>query len=109
MIFNLTQISFSKASGEELTLKSFIISNRFLVESLETYFSIYLGVEGFKKHFFNVYYLREKEHEWGKGRDRGRHRIQSRFQARSCQHRARLGAQTHKPGDHDLNQSRTLN
>ena len=37
---------------------------------------------------FNVsLFLREAEteHEWGKGRERGRHRIQSRLQALSCQ------------------------
>ncbi|XP_053062180.1 ubiquitin carboxyl-terminal hydrolase 30 isoform X3 [Acinonyx jubatus] len=45
----------------------------------------------------------------GRGRERGRHRIRSRLQALSCQHRARHGAQTHKPQDHDLSQSRTPN
>ena len=38
-----------------------------------------------------------------------RHRIQSRLQALSCQHRAWCGAQTHELWDHDLRQSRTLN
>ena len=37
------------------------------------------------------------------------HRIQSRLQALSCQHKARHGAQTHKLWDHDLSSSRTLN
>ena len=41
--------------------------------------------------------------------ERGRHRIRSRFQALSCQHRARHGAQTHEPWDHDLSRSRKLN
>ena len=45
----------------------------------------------------------------GKGRERGRHRIRSRLQALSCQHRARCGAQTHGPRDHDLSRSWTLN
>ena len=46
--------------------------------------------------FFNVYlFLSETEHEWGRGRERGRHRIRSGLQALSCQHRARRGAQTH--------------
>ena len=35
--------------------------------------------------FFNVFYLllgqRETEHEWGRGRERGRHRIGNRLQA----------------------------
>ena len=52
---------------------------------------------------------RELEHEWGKGKERGRHRIRSRLQVLSCQHRAQHGAQTHEPQDHDLSQSWTFN
>ena len=52
---------------------------------------------------------RETEHEQGRGRERGRHRIPSRLQALSCQHRARRGARTHGPRDHDLSRSQTLN
>ena len=52
---------------------------------------------------------RETEHEQGRGRERGRHRIQSRLQVLSCRHRARRGARTHEPRDHDLSRSRTLN
>ena len=52
---------------------------------------------------------RETEHEQGRGRERGRHRIWSRLQAPSCQHRDRHGARTHRPWDHDLSRSRTLN
>ena len=63
-------------------------------------------------HFFkkNYLFLIETEHNWGRGRERRRHRIQSglRLQAPSCQHRARHGARTHKPRDHDLSQSQTL-
>ena len=44
----------------------------------------------------------------GAERDRGRHRIPSRLQAPSCRHRARRGAPTHEPRDHDLSRSRTL-
>ena len=51
----------------------------------------------------------ERQHEWKRSRARGRHRIQSRVQALSCQHRARCEAWTHKPWDHDLSRSRTLN
>ena len=51
----------------------------------------------------------EREHEWGRGRERGRHGIQNRLQALSCQHRAWGRAQTHKLQDHDLSRSGTLN
>ena len=51
----------------------------------------------------------ETECEWVRGREKGRHRIQSRLQAPSCQHRARRGARTHGLWDHDLSWSRTLN
>ena len=51
----------------------------------------------------------ETEHKWGRGRERGRYRIQSSLQALSCQHRAQCRVGTHEPGDHDLNWSQTLN
>ena len=56
-------------------------------------------------------YFWEREAVWaGEGqRDRGTHRIRSRLQALSCQHRARRGAQTHELWDHDLSRSRTSN
>ena len=59
---------------------------------------------GFFLIFFNVYLFlrqRETEHEWGRVRERGRHRIRSRLQALSCQHRARRRAQTHGPLIHN--------
>ena len=64
--------------------------------------------------FFNVFFIyfwerAETECEWVGGRERGRHRIPSRLQALSCQHGARCGARTHRPWDHDLSWSRTLN
>ena len=41
---------------------------------------------------FNVYlFLRDREHEQGRSRQRGRHRIQSRLQALSSEHRAPRG------------------
>ena len=52
---------------------------------------------------------RQTECEQGRGRERGRHRIQSRLQPLSCQHRARRRAWTHEPWDHDLSWSQTLN
>ena len=51
----------------------------------------------------------ETECKWRRGRERGRHRICSRLQALSCQHRAWHGARTHEPQDHALSWSRTLN
>ena len=65
----------------------------------------------FKKIFFNVYsFLRDRKtkHEQGKGRERRRHRIWSRFQTPSCQYRARRGARIHELWDHDLSWSRML-
>ena len=68
------------------------------------------------KNFLMFIYLSEREREspskgcrQGRGRERGRHRIQSRLQALSCQHRAPHGARTHEPRDHDLSWSRALN
>ena len=60
---------------------------------------------------FHVLFIfgRETECEEGRGRDRGRHRIRSRLLAPSHQHRARRGAQIHKPWGHDLSRSQTLN
>ena len=58
--------------------------------------------------FFNVYlFLRQCKQ--GRGRERGRHRIQSKLQALNCQHRAWHGAWTHELWDHDLSRSQTLN
>ena len=66
-----------------------------------------LGVAFKKKCLFS--FERETECKWGRGRERRRHRIWSRLQAPSCQHRARRGAPTHKPWDGDLSRSWTLN
>ena len=57
--------------------------------------------------FFNFvtfihFWERKTKHEWGRGRERGRHRIWSRPHASSCWHRAQYRAQTHKLWDHDL-------
>ena len=64
-----------------------------------------------KKFFFIVYFWqRERDRAWaGEGqRKRGRHRIGSRPQALSCQHRAQRGARTQEQQDHDLDRSWTL-
>ena len=58
---------------------------------------------------FIHFWERETERERGRGRGIQRHRIWSRLQALSCQHRARHGARTHGPWDHNLSQSQTLN
>ena len=61
----------------------------------------------------SVIYFWERERERQSmsmgGAKRGRHRIRSRLQALSCQHRARRGARTHRPQNHDLSQSQPLN
>ena len=56
-----------------------------------------------------IYFLRQRETEREQGKGRGRHRIWSRLQALSCQHRAQCGAWTHRLWDRDLSRSRTLN
>ena len=40
---------------------------------------------------FLFIFVTETEHEQGRARERGRHRIGSRLQALSCQHRAQRG------------------
>ena len=97
--------------------KYFILS-----EKLEDICYVYLELCVFyffyflcKKNFFLSLFIFERERgrqsvsRGGAERERGRHRIQSRLQPRSCQHRARLGARTHEPWDHDLSWSWTLN
>ena len=62
------------------------------------------------KIFFNIYFWEwETQCEQRRGRERGRHRIWSRLQALSYQHRAWCGAWTHEPRDHDLSWSLELN
>ena len=69
-------------------------------------------------YFFNVFFLlfvSEKKRQTDKAlagegqRERGRHKIQSRRQAPSCQHRARHSARTHKLWDHNLSWNQTPN
>ena len=63
----------------------------------------------FKNFVLMFIYFWETECKRGRGREKGRPRIQSRLQALSRQHRARCGARTHGLWDHDLSRSRTLN
>ena len=57
---------------------------------------------------FIYFWERNRMQVGERGRERGRHRIRSRLQALSCQHRAQCGARTHKPQDHDLSRSGRL-
>ena len=71
------------------------------------------NISFFKKILMFTYYFWETKGQsackgWAE-REGGRHRIRSRLQALSCQHRAGRGAWTHQPWDHDLSWSRTLN
>ena len=99
----LYSISLYKCSGIDYSILTFI-----------NIFPLSLPLWKFLKISFNVYlFLREgrskTERDWGRGRERGRHRIRSSFQALTCQHRARHGAWTHKSRNHDLSQSQMLN
>ena len=58
---------------------------------------------------FIYFWDRERHNMNREGSERRRHRIWSRFQALSCQHRAQRRAWTHRPWDHDLSRSQTLN
>ena len=53
--------------------------------------SVSFHVLNFFECVFTFESERETEHEWGRSRERGRHRIRSGLQALSCQHRARCG------------------
>ena len=58
-----------------------------------------------------IFFLRERQTDIAREgqRERRRHRIWSRLQALSCQHRAQCGAWTHELWDHDLRWRQTLN
>ena len=59
------------------------------------------------KKIFIYFWERQTECEGVRGRERGRHRIWSRLQAPSYEHRARRESRIHELWDHDLSQSRT--
>ena len=75
--------------------------------SSESHPCLILQMNSLKKLFFTFIYFweTETEHKWGRDRERMRHRIWTRFQALSCQHRAQHRAWTHKVWDHDLSWS----
>ena len=58
---------------------------------------------------FIYFWDRERQSMNEGGSERGRNRIWSRLQAPNYQHRAWRRAQTHRPWDHVLSRSRTLN
>ena len=78
---------------------------------LQPFYRRFTWFSDLKKIFLRFIHFLETEtaHEWGRGRERGRHRTQSRLQALSCQHRAPWGAWTHERWDHDLSWSRSPN
>ena len=71
------------------------------------FFSVCSNLVQFFKMFIYSW-GREIECVQGRGRVRGRHRMQSILRAPNCQRRVRCGAWTHQPRDHDLSQSQTL-
>ena len=77
-------------------------------DSYHTGFFVGGGSFLFFKLLFTLERERETEHERGR-KEGGGHRMWNRLQALSCQHRARCGAQTHKPWDHDLSRCQMLN
>ena len=59
-------------------------------------------------NFFKCLFIFETDHESGRVREKGRHRIWNMLQALNCQHRAWHGARIHELWNHDLSQSWTL-
>ena len=109
---------------EVLTQRYYILISSIFLKHIDQRTSLLLSSSSssssaknlFKKNIFNVYFWeREREREseskpeQGRDRERGRHRMWSRLQALSCQHRAWGRTQAYKSGDHDLSQCWTLN
>ena len=91
-----------------------VLAFDYLVSSVAIYFILGRVYIWKKKNLTSIYFWLQRERECariggGRGRERGRHRIWSRLQVLRCQHGARLGARTHKPGDHDLSRLKRLN
>ena len=77
---------------------------------LNLHFSyVYFLMPGISMFLMFYFWERKTEREQGMDRERGRHRIWSRLQGLSYQHRAWRGAWTHELWDQDLSWSRTLN
>ena len=100
-------------SGEECTGWGWLISHFLGASSDCSQVSVTSSTMIIFLIFFTSIYFweteRETEHKNRKGREIGRHRMGSRLQAMSCQHRAWCGARTHRLQDYDLSRSQTLN
>ena len=109
-VFYVSEIKVDKSQSKAFNQRTFMeLSTYPLLKFLQTASKLTECIETFlldNTFFFKYLFVfegeRETEHEQGRGRERGRHRIQSRLQALNCQHRARCGAQTREPRDHDL-------
>ena len=75
------------------------------------YIAVWLTCVYISKIFlmFIYFWERQRQNTNGLGAERGRHRIRSRLQAPSRQHRARRRARTHEPWAHDLSRSQMFN
>ena len=94
-----------------LSCKVFFANSGYKFFTVYVFCKCFLLLSGLPLSFFlNAYlFLRERQGASREGAERWRHRIWSRLQALSCQHRARHGARTRETWDHDLSQSWTLN
>ena len=93
-------IPFILAVSKELLETSSMITG-----SLENNHPPHPGIQNssFIKKIFNPYLFGgDRETEWGRSKERGRHRTWSRLQALSCQQGAQREARTHKAWNHDL-------
>ena len=98
------------SSGHGASLKDLLVGSAGTIEQqnntlLDSFFIF---------NFFNICLFltqreTETEHEWGRGRERGTQNPKRAPSPELSAHRARHGAQTHEPRDHDPSRSRTLN
>ena len=87
--------------GLERVWKSEYFSFLFFSFLFSFLFSFFL----FLHTYLPTYLLLERQCEWGRGKERERHRIWSRLQALNWQHRARHRAQAHGLWHHDVSRS----